>query len=134
MKASDCPTTLKEYEDLEDRLPLCCVQVYEQAEARINSGEAKSKREAARMLAEELDIKENTVRTALLRGQKKSGFTESTDPSARNLNNIEALLKVLRRAKRLAEKIDIDKPTAHTINGNILMCINHLEKIKGGAK
>ena len=74
-----CPESIEEVDALEQRLPLCRKEILEQVEARKKAGTAKSDREAARQLAEEMGKKPETVRKAAQREKKQSGDSVPKD-------------------------------------------------------
>lgn len=67
-----CPESIEELSELEKLIPLCKLELYNQAKARIESGSAKSVSEAARQIAEETGKKVATVRDAIIEGEKKA--------------------------------------------------------------
>jgi len=79
----DCPESLEKWEELETKLALCPKTMYQQAEARIESGAASSRREAERQLAEETGRPLSTVRQSVRRGKMDTMYpdTNSEDES-----------------------------------------------------
>lgn len=72
----DCPENLDEWEEIARKLPLCKTTVYDQAEARIESGAARGWKEAEKQIAEETGRPVNTVRQARKREQvKREGYS-----------------------------------------------------------
>jgi hypothetical protein len=66
-----CPETIEELEKLERLLPLCRKALYEAAQAKLDSGAARTRREAERQLAEELQRPESTIHHAIWSEKKK---------------------------------------------------------------
>jgi len=60
-----CPESIEELERLEQLLPLCRKSLYEAAQAKLESGAARTEREASRQLAEETGKPEETIRTGI---------------------------------------------------------------------
>ena len=87
----DCPESLEEYEELENRLNLCPKTMYLQAEARVEAGVASSRREAERQLAEETGKSESAVHRAVYRGKDLVTPVTNTNPQTES-DSVGALL------------------------------------------
>lgn len=72
-----CPGSIEELEELEEMLPLCRKELFEQAQARIKIGTAESLHEVSRQLGEELNRKPESIERSLRREQKTRGGTLS---------------------------------------------------------
>lgn len=72
-----CPESIEELKELENMIPLCRVELYKQAEAKIGSGAACSLREASRQIAEETGKNPKSIERSLQREQKTRGATLS---------------------------------------------------------
>lgn len=70
-----CPESIEELEELEKQLPFCWETLRKQANAKIDSGTAYSKNEAARQLAKETGRPFGTIRDAL-----KEQYHKPCDP------------------------------------------------------
>jgi ParB family chromosome partitioning protein len=72
--AFKCPETIEELEKLERLLPLCRKALYEATQAKLESGAARTEREATRQLAEESGKPEESIRTAIKSQKHKLGL------------------------------------------------------------
>ena len=68
----ECPESIEKLDELEKLIPLCKVTLYEQAQARLKSGAAKSEREASQQIAEELDKSPGSIRRQIQRGKEEA--------------------------------------------------------------
>ena len=66
-----CPESIEELQELERMIPLCKTTLYDQAQARIESGAASSEREASRQLGEELERDPDVIRSAIKREKRE---------------------------------------------------------------
>jgi len=64
-----CPESIEELHEIENMLPLCKIELYNQAKARIETGAAKSVSEASRQLGEETGRNPETIRRRIQEGQ-----------------------------------------------------------------
>ena len=80
-----CPESIEELERLEQLLPLCRKSLYEAAQAKLESGAARTERETSRQLAEEIGKPVETIRRARKREErsKKEGGTLSPQHNLR---------------------------------------------------
>lgn len=69
----ECPESIEELQELEKKLPLCRMTLYNQAKARIEKGSAKSVSDAARQLAEETGRKPENIRNQITKEQAAQG-------------------------------------------------------------
>jgi len=60
-----CPDSIEELEELEKLVPLCKIELYNQAKARIETGTAKSVSEASRQIAEETGRNPESIRVQI---------------------------------------------------------------------
>jgi hypothetical protein len=65
-----CPESIEELEKLERLLPLCRKALYEAAQAKLESGAARTRREAERQLAEETGRPVGTIREYIRREEQ----------------------------------------------------------------
>ena len=96
----DCPESLDEWEELARKLPLCRRTTYDQAVARIKSGAAKSRSDAARQIAQETGKPVETVQTVIKREQQ---YRRSLSGSLNQLSAAERASKENTRQKRRDE-------------------------------
>ncbi len=75
-----CPESIEELERLEQLLPLCRKSLYEAAQAKLESGAARTEREASRQLAEETGKPVETIRSYRKREEKSRGEGGSLTP------------------------------------------------------
>ena len=67
MSKFKCPESMEELERIEKLLPLCRKALYEAAQAKLQSGAARTRRDAERQLAEETGRPESAIRAAIRR-------------------------------------------------------------------
>ena len=72
-----CPESIEELQELEKLIPLCKIELYEQAKARIETGAAKSVSEASRQIGEETGRSPESIGRAIIREQNNEGVTLS---------------------------------------------------------
>lgn len=72
-----CPESMKDLEELEAMIPMCRIELFEQAKAKINSGGACSLHDVSRQLAEETGKNPGSIERSLQREQKTRGETLS---------------------------------------------------------
>jgi hypothetical protein len=91
-----CPESIEELERLEQMLPLCRESLFEQAQARIKIGEAKSERQAAKQLAEELGVpeQEGAIHHKIHRERTKRESVPRGTPSIRSRDSKEGGMTV----------------------------------------
>ena len=77
----ECPESIEELEEIERLLPLCRKSLYEQAEARIETGAACSISEASRQLGEETGKNPESIRRRISEEQAVRGahLSETTE-------------------------------------------------------
>lgn len=99
-----CPESIEELQEWERLVPLCKIELYNQAKARIEKGEAKSVSEASRQIAEETGKNPESIERAIRREQITGSRTLSelagTDKHRPEIKKVEqAILKTAREIK-----------------------------------
>jgi len=92
-----CPESIEELERLEQLLPLCRKSLYEAAQAKLESGAARTERETSRQLAEEIGKPVETIRRARKREErsKKEGG-DTVPPNITSEDNCKSESKIPR--------------------------------------
>ena len=124
-----CPDSIEELKELEKMVPLCKIELYKQAKARIETGAAKSVNEAARQIGEETGKNPETIRTAIKREDRTGTLSQlsGTDKYRAKKETEKAILETAKEIRSEQREIkrqeiienleDIQKKQVKEING-----------------
>jgi len=97
----ECPESIKELEELEQKLPLCKITLYEQAQARLKKHPEKSERQVAKEIAEEVGHDSEKIRTAIRRGrEEKNGSDDPLSPLNLTESDKTTIIRQAKQVKR----------------------------------
>jgi len=101
-----CPESIEELQELEKLIPLCKIELYNQAKARIKTGAAKSVSEASRQLGEETGRNPDSIRQRIIEEENRTvhpvqlSELSGTDKHRPEIKKVEqAILKTAKEIK-----------------------------------